>query len=263
MVETRNISLGGLLFHVELPAYTVLRDYLSDLRQVLRGAEGREEVLQEVEHRLAELFTEFTAGTRSVVTLVDVEKAKTQLGEPKAFRELTDEEEPEKKKNQQGDQKRRVFRDSDDSVIAGVAAGLAHRVGVDPILVRALFILLLIGPGIGPLLYAILWAITPRAKSASDRLAMKGDPVTLDAIKQTVEDQLNKAKDEFENPESGRRLLAWWRRFISDTLPRFLRAFIRTLGWFLIGASLLLLLLIGALVLSGLITGHWNFQFMF
>ena len=85
MVETRNISLGGLLFHVELPAYTVLRDYLSDLRQVLRGAEGREEVLQEVEHRLAELFTEFMDGTRSVVTLVDVEMRRLNWVSPRRF----------------------------------------------------------------------------------------------------------------------------------------------------------------------------------
>lgn len=74
MVETRNISLGGLLFHVELPAYNVLNGYLADLKRVLRGADGQEDIVQEVEYRLAELFSEFMGTSRTVVTLKDVER---------------------------------------------------------------------------------------------------------------------------------------------------------------------------------------------
>lgn len=264
MVETRNISLGGLLFHVELPAYTQLKDYLSDLRQVLRGTEGREDVLQEVEYRFAELFTTFMEGShRAVVTLDDVEKACAQLGAPSEFRGPEDQEGPSAKKSTQGPKNRRLFRDPDDRMVAGVAAGIAHRVGLEPIVIRALFIVLVIGPGIGPLLYGILWAIMPKAKSASDRLAMKGDPVTLDAIKETVEDQLLKAKAEFDNPKSTQRFRAGWSRFISDQLPRFLKGLARTLGWFAVALAVVLFLALLGLLISAMVTGVWNFRFVF
>ena len=60
MVETRNISLGGLLFHVELPAYTALNGLPGGLEQGYCGVQrDRRTSLQEVEYRLAELFTEF------------------------------------------------------------------------------------------------------------------------------------------------------------------------------------------------------------
>ena len=262
MVDTRNISLGGLLFHVELPAYTALRAYLSDLAQVLRGTEGEEEVLQEVEHRFAELFNQFMADAhRSVVTLTDVEKARKQLGEPNEFREVHDEHtEP---KSSKGPQNRRIYRDPEDKVISGACAGIAHRVGVDPILIRALFIALTIASGIGVLVYGILWVCIPKAKSASDRLAMKGDSVTLDAIKEAVEDQLLKAKDEFENPTVTRRYRSWWNRFISETLPHFLKGLARVIFWMLVVVSVVLFAAFGLLILSALITGHWNFKFMF
>jgi len=263
MVETRNISLGGLLFHVELPAYTQLKDYLSDLRQVLRGTEGKEEVLQEVEYRFAELFTTFMEGShRAVVTLKDVEKACAQLGAPSEFRGPEEQDGPSAKKSAQGPKKRRLFRDPDNRVISGLSAGIAHRIGIEPIVIRALFIVLGIGR-IGIILYLILWIFLPKAKSASDRVAMKGDPVTLDAIKETVEDQLLKAKAEFDNPKSMQRFRAGWSRFISNQLPQFLKGLVRTLGWFAVALAVVLFLALGGLLISAIVTGVWNFRFVF
>ena len=221
MVETRNISLGGPLFHVELPAFTQLKDCLSDLRQGLRGTEGREDVLQEVEYRFAELFTAFMEGShRAVVTLGDVEKACAQLGAPSEYRGPEDQDRPSANKSPQSPKNRRLTRDPDDRMVAGVAAGIAHRFGVEPILIRALFIVL----GIfctGIILYVILWSIMAKARSASDRLAIKGNPVAFDAIKETVEDQLLKAKAEFDVPKLTQRFRAGWSRFNSNQLPPF------------------------------------------
>ncbi|MDB4787437.1 PspC domain-containing protein [Flavobacteriales bacterium] len=265
MVETRNISLGGILFHVELPAYTKLKNYLSELRQVLAGSEGQEDILLEVEHRLAELFTGFMAGNQySVVTLVDVDKACAQLGAPSAFKSPEEESGGSDTNSRKETRRQRVFRDPDDRIIGGVATGIAHRFGVDPVVVRALTVVLFFISGpVLILMYAVLWCIIPKARSVSDRVAMKGDPVTVDAIRDTVEDQLHKAKAEFDNPKTLRRLRAGWSHFISDPLPRFLKGLVRTLGWVIVAAAVVLFLALGGMLLSALISGRWNFISVF
>lgn len=271
MVETRNISLGGLLFHVELPAYNVLNGYLADLKRVLRGADGQEDIVQEVEYRLAELFSEFMGTSRTVVTLKDVERACRQLGEPTEFGDPDGDDmgqsahrDSHNTSADDSSRQRRMFRDPDDRVIGGVATGIAHRFGLDPVVVRALAVVLFFISGpVLIVLYGVLWCIIPKARSVSDRVAMKGEPVTVDAIKETIEDQLHRAKEEFENPTATRRFRAWWSRFIAQHLPRFIKACMRTLGWMLILICVLILLAIGGLILSAIITGQWNFKFMF
>ncbi|MCH1581694.1 MAG: PspC domain-containing protein [Flavobacteriales bacterium] len=269
MVETRNISLGGLLFHVELPAFSVLNGYLADLKKVLRGSEGKEDILQEVESRLAELFSGFMGSGRTVVTLEDVEKACRQLGEPTEFGD-PDLDEARQGSHQegehtgaQGDQKqRRMFRDPDDRIIGGVATGLAHRIGVDPVLIRFLAVLLLFLSGpVVVMLYILLWCIIPKARSVSDRVAMKGDPVTVDAIKDTVEDQLKQAREQFDNPHVKGRIRSGWNRFISHDLPQFLKAVLKVLGWFIVFVGVIILLAIGGAIISALVTGNWGWAF--
>ena len=268
MVETRNISLGGLLFHVELPAYQRLQRYLSDLKDVLRGAEGEADILQEVEYRLAELFTIFMGVNRTVVTLDDVEKARGQLGEPIEFGDPTVQpEDPSKGSRAEGPsksqpQRRRLFRDPDDRILGGVAAGLAHRFGIDTIIVRAILVALLFGAGpVLLLMYLFLWGLVPRARTASDRLAMKGDPVTVDGIRNSVEEQLKKAQDQFDDAEIWGRFKLGWDRFITEGLPQFIRTAAKVLGWLVIAAVVIVLLALGGLILSALFTGSWSWTF--
>ena len=129
------------------------------------------------------------------------------------------------------------------------------------------------GPGVGrgfvlhlrtgpDLLYCVLWCIIPKARSVSDRVAMKGEPVTVDAIKETSKTN-SKGQGEFENPTPHERFRAWWSRFISDHLPRFLKACMRTLGWMHHLICVLILLALGGLILSAMITGQWNFNSCF
>ena len=268
MVETRNISLGGLLFHVELPAYSRLQRYLSDLKDVLRGVEGEADILQEVEYRLAELFTTFMGANRTVVTLDDVEKARGQLGEPIEFGDPeAPSKDPSKGSRSEGPSqsqrlRRRLFRDPDDRFLGGVAAGLAHRFGIDAVIVRVILVALLFGAGpVLLLMYLLLWALVPKARTASDRLAMKGDPVTVDGIRNSVEEQIKKAQDQFDDPEIKGRLKSGWHRFISERLPQFIKAVAKVLGWLIIIAVVIMLLALGGLILSALFTGYWNWTF--
>lgn len=262
MVETRNISLGGCLFHVELPAFEKLNRYLEELKQVLRGAEGEGEILEEVENRLAELFQRALGDARRAVDLLDVERACAQLGAPADFSpEDADGEAsqgPHHRTEAPGSPHRRLFRDPDDSVFGGVCAGLAHRLGVDPVILRAVMLVLWLFSGVGILLYLILWVIVPKARTAADRLAMKGDPVTVESIRSTVEEQMRQAREQVDSQKFGHRLRDAWSRVMHGSLPRFLKGLGKFLLWGFIIAAILAIGAFGFFILAALITGQWS-----
>jgi len=120
-----------------------------------------------------------------VVLTSDVKYLKKQLGNPKDF--TTDEEAETSPGNIQYESKR-LFRDTDNAIVAGVASGLAQYFGIDAVIIRILFIVLvLITFGWGILLYIILWLLVPEAKTPSDRLQMAGKPVNVGSLKEIVE----------------------------------------------------------------------------
>ena len=254
MMETQSISLGNLLFQMELPAFQRLSLYLDDIRGVLHGTDGAEEIVKEVEYRVAELFQEALSGTQRAVNIADVERACGQLGDPSDFKEDADANGGETEGHfsanhgHQEKNRRRWFRDTEGRVLAGVASGIAYRFGVDPIVIRALFIAMVIFTGTGLLFYIILAAIMPAAKTASDRLAMKGDPVTLSSIIASMEGRSRRTKDADSSSESNPS--DNWQRFMSDTLPQFISALGKGLAWVVMGFLVLSILILGAFFLS-------------
>lgn len=251
MMETRSISLGNLLFQVELPAFEKLQAYLDALRQALRHSDGAEEIVKEVEYRMAELFQDALSGAPRALQMEDVERVCAQLGDPADFHEADDNEDPnlDGQRGADGEHqrtRRRWFRDPDARVLAGVASGIAYRFGVDPIVIRALFIALVLFTGTGVLFYLILAAIMPVAKTASDRLAMKGDPVTLESIISSMESQIRTRRSE----QAERPWVQRWRDFVSCTLPKALKALGKGLLWTLLAIVILSVLVLGVFILS-------------
>ena len=251
MMETRSISLGNLLFQMELPAFERLGAYLDALRRALRGSDGAEDIVKEVEYRMAELFQDALAGVSRALQLDDVERVCAQLGGPSDFRDEGDGDDPSQSRRRAGDEgqqrgRRRWYRDTDERVLAGVASGIAYRFGVDPIVIRALFIALVVFTGTGFLFYLILAAIMPVAKTASDRLAMKGDPVTLASIIDSMESQIRaRGSGQADRPWAQR-----WRNFVSQTLPEALQALGKGVLWTLLAIAILSVLVLGACILS-------------
>lgn len=86
---------------------------------------------------------------------------------------------------------KKMFRNPDDKVIGGVASGLAAYFGVDPSLIRILFVVFLFVGGSSLLAYLILWVITPEANTLTDRMQMQGEPVTLSNIEHNIKKNLN------------------------------------------------------------------------
>jgi len=62
---------------------------------------------------------------------------------------------------------KRLFRSKDDRVIAGVCGGIAQYLGIDPTIIRIIFVLIFLTEGFGLMLYLILWVVVPEEDSVA------------------------------------------------------------------------------------------------
>lgn len=186
-----NINLGGYPFTIDEDAYEHLNAYLKTIHGHFRQSEGYEEITEDIEARLAEIFQE-KLGNRPIVNMKDVKDAVATMGTPEEFgAETTGAEFADEASSAQGQYKtgKRLFRNPEEEVIGGVCSGLAAYFGIqDPIWVRILFIILVVSGGFGVPIYIILWAVVPKAESASDRLAMRGEPINVSNIGKIIEE---------------------------------------------------------------------------
>lgn len=183
MNEITNIHLGRQAFTIAVDAHKALQDYLHAIR---RSVGDKDDVLEEVELRMAELLAERGIHGDKVVLLKDVDYLKEQLGEPGDFGD-------EESEAEETSAPKRFFRDTEHGMLAGVAAGIAKYFNIDPLWVRLAFIALVFAGASGILIYIILWLIMPEAKTKSERLQMQGKPVTVDALKDFVEHDVKDA----------------------------------------------------------------------
>lgn len=180
MNEVTHIHLSRQQFTISVDAQKELKAYLADIQKKV----GDKEVNNEVESRMSELLIERGVTNEKVILSEDIEYLKEQLGTPEDFSD--DEETPQPQKAQDAADKR-LFRDPDNAILAGVAAGIANYFGLDVVLVRlAIVALTIFSFGTGIILYVLLWLVVPPATTASEKLQMRGESVTLEAIKNSV-----------------------------------------------------------------------------
>lgn len=200
MKKTLTVNLGGTVFHIDEDAYQLLDKYLSNLRIHFRQEEGSEEIMNDFEMRISELFNERVRLGYEVITIEQVEEVITRMGKPE---EIFDQEDSEKKEEPQSHihaeteatgYKKKLMRDPDNRVLGGVAGGIAAYTGWDVTAIRLAMILLLFIPYLRGvvLFYLILWLVMPLAHTAADKLIMRGKRVTLENIGKTVTDGFEK-----------------------------------------------------------------------
>lgn len=197
MNKVFTINLGGTPFTIDEDAYEHLDRYLKAIHLHFKASEGYEEITGDIEARLAELFIE-SLNSRKIVTIKDVKYGISIMGRPEEFGASSDIDDEETYENSHSDSTKRsfqpgkrLFRDMDDSLVGGVAAGISAYLGIaDPLWVRIAFVVLTFTSGFGFLVYGILWAIVPEATSAADRLAMKGEPINFSNIGKIIEEEL-------------------------------------------------------------------------
>jgi phage shock protein PspC (stress-responsive transcriptional regulator) len=176
MKRTIQINLAGTIFNIDDDAYELLRDYLNAVeRQFLSSVEGRE-VINDLEMRMSELFTERLKPLRQVIATDDVREVLKVLGAPEDIGGRKDGgprySQPYTGRYPGGRRSRRMYRDIQDKSIGGVCSGLAWYFNTDPVLLRILFVVGLF-MGFGFLLYLILWIVLPAAQSPDQISEMK------------------------------------------------------------------------------------------
>ena len=208
MKKTYNINLGGIVFHIDDDAYELLDKYLSNLRIHFSKEEGAEEIVHDMELRISELFNERLNERKQVITLTDVEEIIGQMGKPEEMTDDTTQDDPIYNKEEKAP--KRLFRDPDNKVIGGVCSGIASYFGWDTTILRILLIILslpIIGDGMFVvkgifLFYIIAWIIIPEAKTATEKLSMKGMKVNVENIGKTVTDGFEKVNDHLQSEKT-------------------------------------------------------------
>lgn len=193
-----NINLGGVAFVLDDNAFSTLAQYIEALRQHFANSEGCDEIVADIEARIAELLTEYLKD-RSIVTLADVKRAISVMGIPTEIEgnasgaadgePLTQKTTSDKKGSWKTG--KRLFRNIDERVISGVCGGLAAYFGIaDAIWIRLAFIASLFLGGFGIAVYFILAIVMPKATTAADRLSMRGEDINANNIAKTIEQEM-------------------------------------------------------------------------
>ena len=180
MNEITRIHLGRQPFTIAVDAHTTLKAYMAAIRKEVRDPD----VMDEVELRMAELLNERGISNEKVILAKDVAFLQEQLGKPSDFSDDTTETEQDTAGEQPT---KRLFRDTDNALLAGVSAGLANYFGIDAVIVRILFVVItLFSGGAGIFVYLVLWLLVPAAETSSEKLQMRGLPVTVEALKKSL-----------------------------------------------------------------------------
>jgi phage shock protein PspC (stress-responsive transcriptional regulator) len=197
MNKTININLGGYPFVIDEDAFETANRYLHTLGSHFGAGEGAEEIMQDIEARMGELINR-KKGTRTIVNKLDVLEAIAILGTPEELKDVDFSEDTHKSHRTSFQIKtgKRLFRDPNDKILGGVCSGLAAYFGIhDTVWVRIAFVLLTMLFGTSFVVYFLLWAIIPPAKTVSDRLEMMGEPTNVNNIAKMVKEELEQFSD--------------------------------------------------------------------
>ncbi len=271
MKRTISINISGILFHVEEDGYELLKNYLATINRYFASYEDSQEITNDIESRIAEVFLSKLSPTQQVITLTNVEAVIAAMGSVEDFAAEEVLEEPELQRRSTYDESppytstaepKKLYRDTQRKILGGVAAGVAHYFKTDPLWVRVLLLLLLFADafitfgalssitlisyivlwivlpgrddmtvdakvkklfrnpdnqvlggvssgiaayfgldatvmrilfvasiffgGAGFIAYIVLWIITPPARTLTDKMQMKGEPVTLSNIESSI-----------------------------------------------------------------------------
>ena len=201
MKKVININFQGRVIPIEETAFEILKEYIESLRRYFANEEGRDEIVNDIESRIAELFSETLKKGATCITDADVQSVMASMGRPEDFEAEAGlnenggthasgtstgagagaSQQQQSSSSQQsqstggagsynspGAGRGRLYRNADDKIIAGVCSGLANYFHIDPVIMRIIFAVLLFTGGSGFLVYIILWVAVPSQSVASN-----------------------------------------------------------------------------------------------
>ena len=154
MKKIININLSGRVIPIEDSAYEKLQAYIESLRRYFSNEEGRDEIINDIESRIAELMNDKVRKGSDCITEMDVEEIISSIGRPEDFEAAEKETAGAASQQKQESAKQqfqshtyttvnrgRLYRNTDDKIIGGVCSGLANHLGIDPTILRIIFFL--------------------------------------------------------------------------------------------------------------------------
>jgi phage shock protein PspC (stress-responsive transcriptional regulator) len=182
-----SVNIGGVAFNLDHDAYAALNDYLELLQRYFSKEEGGNEIIADIEARIAELLSKKADNPARVVSADDVREVVATLGTPAdiAGNEVQGNDAPKPSKH--------LYRDVDHRVLGGVCAGAGAHLGITPIALRVALVLLAFVPYFGGMMvlaYIVMWVAVPAARTLAQKLEMSGQPVNLGSIEKNIRHQV-------------------------------------------------------------------------
>jgi phage shock protein PspC (stress-responsive transcriptional regulator) len=185
MKQVININFQGRVVPIEVSAFDLLKNYTESLSRYFANEEGKDEIINDIESRIGELFQERLKKGATCITDEDVNAIIQSMGRPEEF-----EGDESKVAAGLGDTNsnqhtgtdnqsaygsnatgtgstghKRLYRDENNKIIGGVCGGLANYFGTDPVIIRVIFAVVALAFGTGLLAYIILWVAVPSTAS--------------------------------------------------------------------------------------------------
>lgn len=209
MKKNITINLFGTLYAIDEDAYELLQNYLDEMKNYFKRQEGGDEIVDDIEHRVAELLWELKNSGVEAIYIDQVKDIIKKIGNPQ---DLDSQEGSESSQKQQFADEgndtgslldrylkslkgRRLYRDTNDKILGGVCSGITKYLGgTDPLPLRLIIVLLALFVNfdylsffwISTITYLILWAVMPVPASPEDRLRMEGKKVTPENLKNQI-----------------------------------------------------------------------------
>jgi len=261
MKKTVNVNLAGTFFHIDEDAFGKLSRYLDAIKRSLSDPQGSDEIIRDIEARIAELFSEKIKSSSQVISIKELDEVIAVMGQPEDYmvdEEIFDDVPPAAAKARSRASHKQLFRDIDNKFISGVSSGLSHYLGIDAIWVRLLWILLTLGSsGFFILVYILFWILVPAAESTSDKLKMTGEAINISNIEKKFKEGYDTVADKLKNADYdkyGQKVKSGASGFFETLGSIFLtlfKIFVKFIG--------VLVIIISLSTLIGLIVGLFTF----
>ncbi|RZL14440.1 MAG: PspC domain-containing protein [Pedobacter sp.] len=194
MKKTLIINIGNTIIHFEEDAFEALTNYLNGIKSHFASTADNFEIVTDIENRIAEMLREMLAEQQKQV--VDINDATTVMGRMGSISDFEQEETTGRSETKfRTYNEKRLFRNTEDAIIAGVCSGLGHYLNIEAKWIRLVaFISIFLG-GSGVLAYIILWIIMPPAMTRAEKMAMRGEAADLQGFKRNFDEELAAFKE--------------------------------------------------------------------
>ena len=259
MNKTITANIGGFAFNIDEQAYQNLLNYLKTIELAYGNQEGGDEIIADIEARIAELFSEKLNDAKQIITNADVEEVILIMGKPEQY-ESEEESNFNNTASNSTRKNRKFYRDTEEGILGGVCSGFSHYLGWDPLWLRAIFIALVLLGFAGIPIYILLWVLIPEAKTRAEKLHMRGEQINVENISRSINEELNNMGESIKGfgkkaAEKGERFSKTGSKKVAENVEKVAGGIAHILRVLIGGAALIF----GLIMSVGLIVGIIGF----